>query len=430
MMILLQVSLLSLLALIGLISNWLLILAIQRKTFHYQQSQQFPNASTSAKPSILRPQASISGQLHHAPLLPSSRSSISIFDKFILAFLVNDVFVCNFLLPLHIIDLLVGLPCGFLCFILKFGEKLTTISEVIIINLVLISSLIFFLKKRLLTSKIWFVCFLSTVPIVLSYLSHSLAYLEIDEYGHNTPLSTCKQTFYFITTATQESLNIFSCSITYAIILINFLLLVKMKSAIKTYQLHTLETFTETAQLTRADASNYDSVSDRIRFSSASIAERAFQNNPENHRRRSLMFPPNLHHQSITLDTLPPNSTPPIQRAFRPLDYLTYLTMIENSQTLLYSTHLILLIYSLVHIPYWFYELTNYSFFYPWKDFFYLSHICKPCWYMLTNEKYRHHVWAVLQCQTFRILPNLLRRKSRVITLNNSASSSSMHPNN
>ena len=260
-LLLLQLVLLSSIALIGLISNWLLILAIQRKTFHYQQSQQFPNSSIITKSSLLRPQSSISGQFYRAPLLPSSRSSTSIFDKFILAFLVNDVFVCNFLLPLHIIDLIVGLPCGFLCFIFKFGEKLTTIVELILINLVLISSLFFFIKKHLLTSRIWFICFLLTIPLVVSYLSHSLAYLEIDEYGLNTPLSTCKQTFYFINNSTQESLNIFSCSITYAIILINFLLLIKMKSAIKIYQLHQLESFSETSQLTRSEPSNCDVVS-------------------------------------------------------------------------------------------------------------------------------------------------------------------------
>lgn len=261
-----QLFLLPLLALIGLISNWLLILAIQRKTYHYQQSQSPSRTNTTTatnfnKSPLLRPQSSSNAQQLHPPLLPSSRSSISIFDKFILAFLVNDVFVCNFLLPLHWIDLLLGLPCGFLCFVFKFGEKLTTIIELIIINLVLISSLVFFLKKRLLTGKIWSICFVLTIPIVLSYLSQSLAYLEIDEYGENTPLSTCKQTFYFINGSTQEVLNIFSCSITYAIILLNFILLIKMKSAIKVYQLRTLESFTENAQLMRnIDASHHDSV--------------------------------------------------------------------------------------------------------------------------------------------------------------------------
>jgi hypothetical protein len=121
---------------------------------------------------------------------------------------------------------------------------------------------------------------------------------------------------------------------------------------------------------------------------------------------------------SITMESSAPNTSPPAQRSLQPIDYITYLTVIENSQTLVRSTCLILLIYLFVHIPYWIYELSNNQLLYQLKDMFFLCHIFKPFCYMLTNEKYRHHVWAIIQCQTFRMLPTILRRKSRVITLN------------
>jgi hypothetical protein len=122
---------------------------------------------------------------------------------------------------------------------------------------------------------------------------------------------------------------------------------------------------------------------------------------------------------SITTESTAPSATPPGRRSFQAIDYLTYLTVIENSHTLVRSTYLILLIYLFLHIPYWLYELSNNQISYQLKDIYFLSHIFKPFCYMLTNEKYRHHVWAIIQCKTFRMLPNILRRKSRVITLNN-----------
>jgi hypothetical protein len=122
---------------------------------------------------------------------------------------------------------------------------------------------------------------------------------------------------------------------------------------------------------------------------------------------------------SITIEPVASNTTPPMQRSVQPVDYLTYLTVIENSHTLVRSTFLILIINLLVHIPYWLYELSNNQLLYQLKDIFFLCHILKPFCYMLTNEKYRHHIVAILQCQTFRMLPTILRRKSRVITLNN-----------
>lgn len=122
---------------------------------------------------------------------------------------------------------------------------------------------------------------------------------------------------------------------------------------------------------------------------------------------------------SVTLEPPAPNATPPIRRSCQPIDYLAYLTVIENSHTLVRSTFLILLIYFFVHIPYWLSEVTPSELTTRWKDLFFLGHILKPFCYLLTNEKYRLHVLAILQCRTFRMLPTLLRRKSRVLTLNN-----------
>lgn len=257
----LQFFLLASIGLIGIIGNWLLVLAIQRKTFHYQHSHKFP--APASNKSLLRPQASISGQILQAPLLPTVRSSISTFDQFILAFLINDIFVCNFLLPLRLIDLSLGLPCGFLCFVLKFVEKLTTIVELIIVSLLLASSLLFFLKNRLVTTKYWFLYFLLSIPILLAYLTSSLTYLDIDEHAYNNSISTCKQTYFYFTVNTQESLHLFCCSITYATILFNFALLIRMKSAIKIYQRNTLQKFTDASLLTRPGEGILEQVSRR-----------------------------------------------------------------------------------------------------------------------------------------------------------------------
>ena len=99
------------------------------------------------------------------------------------------------------------------------------------------------------------------------------------------------------------------------------------------------------------------------------------------------------------------------QRSMQTFDYVTYLTVMENSQTLIHSSYLLLFINLLVYIPYWISELTSLSWSIPLKDLYFICHILKPFCYMLTNEKYRFHMLAVLQCQPFRLLPNLLRRK-------------------
>jgi hypothetical protein len=103
--------------------------------------------------------------------------------------------------------------------------------------------------------------------------------------------------------------------------------------------------------------------------------------------------------------------TPTSQRSFQAFDHLSYLTIVENSQTLIISTYLLLLIDVLVYMPYWLAELTSFAWTYQLKDLYLLSHILKPFCYIATNEKYRFHMRAVLLCKPFR--------KTRVVTLNN-----------
>jgi hypothetical protein len=129
------------------------------------------------------------------------------------------------------------------------------------------------------------------------------------------------------------------------------------------------------------------------------------------------MYTPPTHHASTTT-SIATDITPTTQNSFQAFDYLTYLTIIENSQTLIKSTYLLLFIYLIVHIPYWLYELSYIHVSYEFKDIYLLCHILKPFCYMSTNEKYRFHVLAILQCQSFRMIPNILRRKSYVVTLN------------
>jgi hypothetical protein len=119
--------------------------------------------------------------------------------------------------------------------------------------------------------------------------------------------------------------------------------------------------------------------------------------------------------------------TPTTQRSHQVFDYLTYLTVIENSHTLVKTTYLILFIDLFVYIPYWIYELLSLSSLYYIKDLYLLCHILKPFCYMLIDEKYRYHVLAILQCQPFRMLPMTLRRKSRVVTLNNANTNLLVH---
>jgi hypothetical protein len=241
--------LLILIGFVGILFNWLLILAIQRKTYHHQEVDSLSTPVTNM--TLLRPHASISTQIVRPPLLPSMRSSISTFDKYILAFLVNDILTCNILLPLRFIEISQGLPCIFLCFLLKFLEKLTTITELVIITLLIITSLIFFTKKRLVTRQLLLIGLLAMTPLIIIYLATALTHFDIDEFAWDRTLPSCKQIFIYMTVTTQKTLNILCCLITYSLLCLHLILLMKMKWAIKTYTLNSLKTMTEAATLTR-----------------------------------------------------------------------------------------------------------------------------------------------------------------------------------
>lgn len=392
-MLLVQLSYLVLFGILGMIFNWLLILAIQRKTYYYQYSHRLPSPTTTK--SLLRPQKSLNKQVE-TPLLPSIRSSISIFDRFILAFLINDTFVCNFLLPLRFLDLYQGLSCGFLCFLYKFIEKFSTSIELIIITCLLISTLYYFWKNSLLTPKLWLILLAFMLPNLFSCLLPTLTFIDTNESEENHLPPTCKQTFFYIHATTEKTVKIFSCLLTFLMILINLILLIRLKYAIRSYKKRSLKILTEAAVSTKPEPSTSEQAS------------------YDANRRRSRYYS-----QSITTESSIAHPFSSSQRSNQPIDYMTYLTIVENSETLVRSTFFILLIYFLVHIPYWFDEFSSTNHFSPYKDLLYVSHIIKPFCYFLTNEKYRQHVWAVLQCKTFRMLPNLLRRQSRIITLNN-----------
>lgn len=256
-MLIFQISFLILVGIIGIIFNWLLILAIQRKTYHYQHSNRIPSPMNM---SILRSNSFSNRNVIHLPLLPSVRSSISIFDKFILAFLINDMYVCNFLLPLRILDMTQGLPCGFLCFLFKFFEKFTTTAELIIMNLLLITSFIHFWKKRFLTTKIWFIIFVLMTPVIISCLITTLTYLEVDDIDHTNRSSTCRQTFVYVNLTTEKTLNIFCCLVTLLMILMNIILLIKTKWAIKVFKKNALKSLTEAVISSRNEVPLVESV--------------------------------------------------------------------------------------------------------------------------------------------------------------------------
>ncbi|CAF0981746.1 unnamed protein product [Rotaria sp. Silwood1] len=409
-MFMVQLILLALIGLIGVTCNWLLILAIQRKTYHHQEFNRIPTPATNM--TLLRANSSLSGQMIRPPLLPPSRSSISTFDKYILAFLINDIFVCNFVIPLRFIDIYQGLPCAFFCFILKFFEKLTTIIEIIIINLLLVTSLVYFCKKHLATTKLYFLCLFIMTPLIIIYLTTTLTHLDINEYESEQRPPSCKQTFIYINKTTYKTLNIICFLITYVIIFIQFILLIRMKWAIKIYKQNSLKSITEAATLTRTVQQEMSLLD---------------QNSNENINRHSIQSPPT--HYPSTKTSIATDGTPPTQRSLKAFDYLTYLTIIENSQTLIRSTYLILFIYLFFHIPYWIDELSYIQWSYQFKDIYLLCHILKPLCYVSTNEKYRYHILATIQCKTFRMLPTILRRRSRVVTLNDDNTNLNTHNN-
>lgn len=260
-MLIIQLIFLACTGLVGVTFNWLLFLAVQRKTYHYQESQRIPSPTTNI--SLLRPNPSMTNHMIRTPLLPALRSSISSFDKYILALLINDIFVCNFVIPLRFIDLSRGLPCVFLCFILKFFDRLTTVIEIIVIALLIISSCAFFFKKHLSTTKLCLGCLLLMSPLVVMYLATTLTHVDINEHANGSRPPSCKQVFVYVTASTHRTLNTACCVATYLLILVLFVLLIQMKWSIKKYKRNSLRNITEAANLTRSmqlEISLYDQV--------------------------------------------------------------------------------------------------------------------------------------------------------------------------
>lgn len=245
-----ELFLLASIGLIGILFNWLLILAIQRKTYHYQEAHRSPTPVTTSL-SLLRPYMSPNAQAIRPPLLPSIRSSISPFDKYILAMLINDILACNFLIPLRLIDISQGLPCVFLCYLVNLLEKLITVTEIVTLTLLIITSLLFFAKKRLVTTKLSLCGLFMMSPLIVMYLTTTLVYFDIYESGSNRRAPSCKQTYAYVNLSTFRTLNILCCLITYGLVLLHLILLMKMKWAIKKYTLNSLKSLTDAATLTR-----------------------------------------------------------------------------------------------------------------------------------------------------------------------------------
>lgn len=245
-----QLILLTIIGLIGIIFNWLLILAIQRKTYHHQETHRM--TTPTSNPTLLQEtKASTHRPTLRPPLSPSSRSSISLFEKYILAYLVNDIIVCNLLIPLRFIELYQGLPCVFFCFLWKFFERLTAIIEILISNFLLLTSLLFFYKKYLAMSQFYLLHLLLIIPLILIYLLPTLTYFDVQEYPLNQRQASCQQIYTFITRSTTESLNILCCFLTYLILLLQYLLVGRMKHAIRKYKQTSLKNLNETANITR-----------------------------------------------------------------------------------------------------------------------------------------------------------------------------------
>lgn len=268
--------LLALVGLVGLIFNWLLILAIQRKTYFYHEA--FRSDVQVTNTPLLRPKSSSTGLLPRQPLLPSKRSSFSTFDKHILAFLFNDILTCNFLLPLRLIDLCQGLPCVFFCFALKFFEKLSIIMELVILTLLIITSLLFFSRKYNVTKNVYLIIVLVMSPLILLYLTSTLTALDVYESDSdaNSQVS-CKLTFVYINMSTVKLSTVVCVFVTYLLLIVHVILLTKMKWAIQNYTLTSLKTITEASTYTRnhqqevalldqVDSSDYHAIRTRIVF--------------------------------------------------------------------------------------------------------------------------------------------------------------------
>ena len=254
-----ELILLTSIGLIGIIFNWLLILAIQRKTYHHQETHRVTTPTVNLT-LLQETNASTHRPTIRPPLSPSSRSPISLFEKYILAYLVNDIIVCNFLIPLRFLELFQGLPCVFFCFLWKFFERLTAIIEILISNFLLLTSLLFFYKKYLAMSQFYLLHLLLIIPLILIYLIPTLTYFDVQEYPLNQRPPSCQQIFTFITRNTTQILNTLGCFLTYLILILQFLLVGRMKQAIRKYKQTSLKNLNETANITRNIQQEIDQV--------------------------------------------------------------------------------------------------------------------------------------------------------------------------
>ncbi|CAF0946563.1 unnamed protein product [Didymodactylos carnosus] len=415
LMIHVELIIVGLIGLIGFIFNWLLILAIQRKTYYYQQHQRLHQITGTGTTPVTTPfithssistlnglqQAAVEGGAH----IQSTKTST--LDKFILSLLINDIFVCNFLIPLHLIDLSSGLPCDFLCYTSKFIEKLSTVIELVIITLLIITSFFYFSKKRFKSLKhqpaIERICFCSIIlllPLVGIYIAGTFSVTANEQQYLKINRSSCQKTYVYIQESTQTTLNWLCFIFTYLIASFDLILLIKIKLSIKNWTLRNVK------NVSRHGEQSYSENSYPMHSISSDM------------RSRTLLNYYDFHQAQAT----PPNRSPP-------LDYSNYINISEfagDIHTLGNSTFLLLFLYVLSYVPYWTHEtsgqesLTTSSILSLIQNDLYLfTHAIKPLCYLITQKKLRSHIWAILQCKTFRILPQLLRRKSRMIAVNN-----------
>ena len=254
---------LALIAFVGIFFNWLLVLAIQRKTYYYQQTHRTIIAATTV-PLLRRQTSASSTSTFRQPFLPTSRSTISSFDKYVLAFLINDILTCNFLLPLRLVDLSQGLPSVFLCFLMKFFEKLSIITELVVLTLLIVSSFLFFSREQTVKRNIYLLILLLMTPLIILYFVTTLTWLDVYESDIDGQSQvSCKRTFAHVNVGTSKTLTMLCAVFTYTLLLLHLALITRMKSAIRNYTMNTLKTFTEASSFTRnnqADTVPFDQV--------------------------------------------------------------------------------------------------------------------------------------------------------------------------
>jgi hypothetical protein len=88
-------------------------------------------------------------------------------------------------------------------------------------------------------------------PLIIIYLAPTLTQLDINENEYEQHPPSCKQIFLYIHQTTYQTLNMSCCLITYFIIFIQFILLIRMKYAIRKFKKNSLENITDVANLTR-----------------------------------------------------------------------------------------------------------------------------------------------------------------------------------